>query len=277
MNDPQTNDAIGFVERHGLLMMTSFLPAFEAAARLLERNSTALRDSSRLVTVVGYPGTGKSSIIRALLKETGLNSTPKGVLSLTGDDVVTSMIEAIRQNEFSSYASHSVNAGVLVVDGLEALFDKPVTSEQFISIVRRRLTENRPVLLSAEEVGYCGASPTALEPETLGRPPEDEGRVSTRIHQWSRLLGLGHIVCSRFPHYAIRAELARRRFRAADFSANEELVALIADRVITDMDVLNTVIDALLARSKESAKEGPDRMMTENLLAEYGRILGWYI
>lgn len=207
----------------------------------------------KMITLLGPLGSGKRTLAMALSEEYLQRNEKAQLMKLTADEVVEQVIDGIRGDKNTYDVKESfVTPDFLIVTGLEDMFAK-IQSNQVLKIaLTKRIENKKPSILTINQ---------------------DESTLSPRAGSY---FTLGTLVSIPLPGFKLRKKLVAESIKKFDYEVSEEIIEYIADYVVSDMNLINTIVRNIVIRELKEEKE-IDLTHVKNVMKDFVSIKGQWV
>ncbi len=217
--------------------------AFAAAQHVGE-----IRDGSLNPLVIhGAVGIGKTHLLKGVVN--AWNESKRGsALYMSGESFTNQFLAALQHDSLDAFHKKFEKIGLLALDELPFLADKPATQDEFLQIYNALVGAGKQVILG-----------TSVHPNDL---PKLTDALSTRLMS-------GMVVSISAPEYATRLEIVRRKVGPRAKMVDESVFAFVAENVrgsIRELEGAATTLVATATLSGEKIDLGMARRAVAALL-----------
>lgn len=178
--------------------------------------------------VYGDVSLGKTHLINAIGNRIKKKFPEKNVLYVQAEDFTQQFINAIQNNRGADFKNFYQLLDVLIIDDIQFLCSKKKTQETFFHILNHLYYIGKQIIISSD-----------INPSELGGVQE---RILSRFQ-------VGLVADLHYPDYETRMNILKMKSTQQGIVLSEEVLELIAKKVIVNIRQLEGVMVSLLARS----------------------------
>lgn len=194
----------------------------------------------------GGVGLGKTHLLQAICLRILARRSDTDLYYLSCESFTTQYAEAMRTVQLAEFRRKFREVDVLVVDDIHFLNRKDQSQEEFFHTFNTLTQSGRQVIVSSD-----------APPEDI---PEIEDRLVSRFKQ-------GMVALVEPPTYEMRINILKQKAELRGLTLPEDVLALVAARIDTNIRELEGAITQLQARS-ELEQRPPDLDMARQMLGE---------
>ena len=207
----------------------------------------------KMITLMGPLGCGKRTLAEALSQEYLQQKEKRQLMKMTSEEVVEQVIDGIRGNKpVKEMKDNFLSPDFLIVTDLEAIFQKDQTNHVLAIALAKRNENKKPSIITVNQ---------------------DEPDLSPRVAEY---FTLGTLVSLPLPGFKLRKKLAAESLKKFDYEVSEEITEYIADHVVSDMNLINTVVRNIVIRVLKEEKE-LDLTHVKDVLKDFATIKGQWL
>ncbi len=187
-----------------------------------------VRDGSLNPLVIhGSVGLGKTHLLKGVVNEWNAKVNGAGLaLFMSAESFTNQFLAALQHDSLDAFHRKFEDIGLLALDDLPFLADKPATQDEFLQIYNRLMNFGKQVVLGS------------------GEHPKDLPKLTDALT--TRLVS-GMIVRLDAPEYETRMEFLRRKLKPQSDRIDESVLAFVAENVRGSIRELEGAVTTLVA------------------------------
>ena len=203
-------------------------------------------DAYNPLFIYGGSGLGKSHLINSIGNKINSGKKKLHVVYTTTEKFINDLINAVSDEGLEAFRDQHRKADVLLIDDIEFISGQEATQEEFFNTFNHLANNGKQIVITSD------------------RPPKEIPKLTDRLK--SRFEG-GLIVDVAHPTTETKMVILKREAEKVDLILPKEVIQLLADRIITNVRVLEGAVKRIAARVKMDGRE-PDIELAEEILAD---------
>ncbi len=203
-------------------------------------------DAYNPLFIYGGSGLGKTHLLNSIGNKIRSGKKKLHVVYTSTEKFTNDLLNAVSDEGLDAFREHHRMADVLLIDDIEFISGQEATQEEFFNTFNHLANNGKQIVITSD------------------RPPKEIPTLTDRLK--SRFEG-GLIVDVAHPTTETKMVILKREAKNVDLILPEEVIHLLADRIITNVRVLEGVVKRIAARVKMDGRE-PDLELAEEILAD---------
>ncbi|MCK5773278.1 MAG: ATP-binding protein [Thermoplasmata archaeon] len=203
-------------------------------------------DAYNPLFIYGGSGLGKSHLINSIGNKVHSGKKKLHVVYTTTEKFINDLINAVSDEGLEAFREQHRRADVLLIDDIEFISGQEATQEEFFNTFNHLANNGKQIVITSD------------------RPPKEIPKLTDRLK--SRFEG-GLIVDVAHPTIETKMVILKKEAKSVDLILPEEVIQLLADRIVTNVRVLEGAVKRIAARVKMDGRE-PDIELAEEILSD---------